>query len=250
MTPTRRIGTILASVVLLLGGLGVAQNFGLGEGYAPLPVRPPRVDEDVLAKLDREPFRLASWGDYAAVLEHPLFNEDRQPTPVEEVAGSEGQAEASLAPINVTLTSIILTPAVKLAIVRDKASGKSQVVKLGTPLDGEQSGWKLVEVNPRMAVFEGQGVGRQNLELDVSDKGPSGAGNAASAATAPAAPQSVTAAAFGSSATQPAVAEAKAATPAPGGGQDRAEEIRKRIEERRRQLREEAERMRSQESKQ
>ncbi len=251
MTPTRRISIILSSVVAVLGSLGVAQSFGLGEGYRLLPARPPSVQDDVLKQLDHEPFKLESWGEYASVLEHPLFNEDRQPTPVEAIAGADADAEPSVPPINVTLTSIILTPTVKLAIVRDKASGKSQVVKLGTPLDGEQSGWKLVEVNPRMAVFEGQGIGRQNLELDVSDKGPSGA--AAAAPGTPPGPQSVAEAAFGTNADQPAVAQAPTQAqppPAAGGAQDRAEEIRKRIEERRKQLREEAERMRSEESKQ
>lgn len=250
MTPTRRISIILSSLVTVLGSLGVAQSFGLGEGYRLLPTRPPSVDQDVLAQLDHEPFKLESWGEYASVLEHPLFNEDRQPTPVEAVAGADADAEPAVPPINVTLTSIILTPTVKLAIVRDKASGKSQVVKLGTPLDGEQSGWKLVEVNPRMAIFEGQGMGRQNLELDVADKGPSGGAGAAAPGT-PAAPQSVAEAAFGVNPGQAAAAQTQAQpAPAAGGAQDRAEEIRKRIEERRKQLREEAERMRSEESKQ
>lgn len=247
MTPTRRIGILLSSLVTVLGSLGVAQRFGVGEGYRLLPARSPAAQRDVLAQLDHEPFKLDSWGEYASVLEHPLFNEDRQPTPVEPTAASGADAEPSVPPINVTLTSIIMTPVLKLAIVRDKASGKSQVVKLGTLLDGEQSGWKLVEVNPRMAVFEGQGIGRQNLELDVSDKGPSGA--AAPAAAKPPGPQSVAEAAFGVATGQPAVAEPQA-SPAAGGAQDRAEEIRKRIEERRKQLREEAERMRSEESKQ
>ncbi|MGD9583811.1 MAG: hypothetical protein AB7V26_09150 [Lysobacterales bacterium] len=250
MTPTRRISIILSSLVTVLGSLGVAQSFGLGEGYRLLPTRPLSVDQDVLAQLDHEPFKLESWGEYASVLEHPLFNEDRQPTPVEAVAGADADAEPAVPPINVTLTSIILTPTVKLAIVRDKASGKSQVVKLGTPLDGEQSGWKLVEVNPRMAIFEGQGMGRQNLELDVADKGPSGGAGAAAPGT-PAAPQSVAEAAFGVNPGQAAAAQTQAQpAPAAGGAQDRAEEIRKRIEERRKQLREEAERMRSEESKQ
>jgi general secretion pathway protein N len=199
-------------------------------------------------------FKLPSWSEYAPVLAHPVFNETREPTPVDAVAeaGKDGEAKAVAQPINVTLTSIIMTPKLKLAIVRDNNSGQSVVVKVGTALEGEQSGWKLVEVEPRKAIFEGQGLGRQELELVVD----------ASARAAPpmplpgAAPVPGVPGAAGVPPPPPAqpppatMATASDNVSADANNQARAEEIRKRIEERRRQLREEAERMRSQEKSQ
>ncbi|PIV32755.1 MAG: hypothetical protein COS34_11505 [Lysobacterales bacterium CG02_land_8_20_14_3_00_62_12] len=258
MIPTKRITMILGSLVATLAGLGSAQQFGLGDGYTLLPADPKATNAGVALALDRQPFQLASWGEYTAILDHPVFNESREPTPVEEnLAGEGANAEPTAQPINVTLTSIIITPKLKLAIVRDNNSGKSQVVKIGMPLDAEQNGWKLVEVSPRAAVFEGQGLGRQNLELLVSGAVAGAAGVAPVAASSPAngygradapvpgnrGPQTPNSAPMNppGGVENPAIAAA---------AQDRTEEIRKRIEERRKQLREEAARMRTEESKQ
>lgn len=233
MTPARRIGIGLLALAGGFGGLDVAQRFGLGAGYS-LPEAVRGAPAAPLA-LNREMFKLPSWGDYAVVLDRPIFNEDRKPTPVSEASASDKPEEATAKPLNATLTSIILTPDVKLAIVKNNDTGESEVVRVGRPLAGEQNGWTLVEVSPRGATFEGQGLGRQALELAVNEKSagvqltPSPAGS-------------------NKSATAPANAPASKQAPAPetdAAAQAHAEEIRRRIEERRRQLREEAERMRS-----
>jgi general secretion pathway protein N len=247
MSPAKRITIILSALASLFGAVGIAQKLGMGDGYSLLPSDRKTEQTNVLAALDQGDFKLPSWGDYAAVLEHPVFNESREPTPIEESAaeGAEG-GPATAQPINVTLTSIIMTPKVKLAIVRDNNNGVSTVVKVGTALEGEQSGWKLVEVRPRTAVFEGQGLGRQELELLVD----------ASAKAAPVMPgvAPIPPGMPGSNVPPqpPPVATAMAAEgqSPDANNQARAEEIRKRIEERRKQLREEAERMRSQEKPQ
>ncbi len=237
MTPSRRITIVLSAIAASLAGLGAAQMLGLGDGYRLLPATQRGVEASALSALDRSVFKLPSWGDYAGVLAHPVFNETREPTPVDAVVVEDGAGgEPTAQPINVTLTSILITPKVQIAIVRDNNTGLSSVVKVGSALEGEQSGWKLVEVRPRGAVFEGQGLGRQDLELDVN--------TAAAAAGSPLPP--------GMAAPGPAPPPvASAAEQAPdANNQVRAEEIRKRIEERRKQLREEAERMRSQEKTQ
>jgi general secretion pathway protein N len=236
MTPSRRITILLSSIAASLAGLGAAQMLGLGDGYRLLPASERGVEASALSALDRSVFKLPSWGDYAGVLAHPVFNETREPTPVDAVVAEDGAgAEPTAQPINVTLTSILITPKVKIAIVRDNNTGLSSVVKVGSALEGEQSGWKLVEVRPRGAVFEGQGLGRQDLELDVN--------TAAAAAGAPLPPGMAAPA-------PPALATTPPEQAPDGNNQVRAEEIRKRIEERRKQLREEAERMRSQEKTQ
>ncbi|MDZ4814375.1 MAG: hypothetical protein SGI99_17455 [Pseudomonadota bacterium] len=243
MSPARRITIILSSVAAAFAAIGIAQKLGVGAGYSLLQSDAAASSSNALSALDKEVFKLPSWGEYAPVLEHPVFNESREPTPVEEV-GTEAGAEPTAQPINVTLTSIIMTPKVKLAIVRDNNTGQSTVIKVGASLEGEQSGWKLVEVRPRNAVFEGQGLGRQDLELLVD----------ASARAAPV-PPPMPPGMPGSNVPPPppppiSTAMASDNQVPDANNQVRAEEIRKRIEERRKQLREEAERMRSQEKPQ
>ena len=190
--------------------------------------------------LKRETFKLEAWGDYAVVLDRPIFNEDRKPTPVSADANASDTAgEATAKPLNATLTSIIMTPDVKLAIVKNNDTGESEVIRIGRPLAGEQNGWKLVEVSPRGATFEGQGLGRQALELAVNESS-SGVQKVPAAGPEPAKDAPVSPI-NQPPATAPAV-ENDAAS------QAHAEEIRRRIEERRRQLREEAERMRSEQT--
>lgn len=251
MNPARRITIILSSIAALCGALGIAQKLGMGDGYSLLPASGRTAKSDALSALDKAVFKLPSWGDYALVLEHPVFNESREPTPIDEKDDPNAGPAQTATPINVTLTSIIITPKLKLAIVRDNNTGQSTVVKVGNTLEGEQSGWKLVEVAPRKAVFEGQGLGQQELELlvDASAKGAAppmpggpipqpGMPGANPAAPPLAAPPPATMATMSDNQVPDA------------NNQARAEEIRKRIEERRKQLREEAERMRSQENSQ
>ncbi|MBK6726175.1 MAG: hypothetical protein IPG63_02765 [Xanthomonadales bacterium] len=234
MTPARRIGAGLLSLAAIFGSLDVAQRFGIGSGHRLPPAQ--RGSAAAPLALQRESFKLPSWSDYAIVLDRPIFNEDRKPTPIESAAGTgENSGEATAAPLNATLTSVIITPGVKLAIVKDNNTGVSEVVRLGRPLPGEQNGWTLVEVSPRGATFEGQGLGRQALELAVSEA------SAAGVQMQPAA-----AAAAGGKPSEPVTPLAAAASDA--SSQAHAEEIRRRIEERRRQLREEAERMRSEQT--
>ena len=237
MTPARRISIGLLALAGSFGGLDLAQRFGLGASYA-LP-ESVRGDPAAPLALNREAFKLPGWGEYAIVLDRPIFNEDRQPTPVTDTAASAKSEEATAKPLNATLTSIILTPDVKLAIVKNNDTGESEVIRIGRPLAGEQNGWKLVEVSPRGATFEGQGLGRQALELAVNESS-SGVQKVPAAGPEPAKDAPVSPI-NQPPATAPAV-ENDAAS------QAHAEEIRRRIEERRRQLREEAERMRSEQT--
>lgn len=238
MTPARRIGVGLLALAGGFGVLDLAQRFGLGAGYT-LPAAS-RTDPVAPLALNREAFKLPGFGDYAVVLDRPIFNDDRKPTRVDDAAVADRPEEATAKPLNATLTSVIITPKVKLAIVKNNENGESEVVRIGRPLSGEQNGWKLVEVSPRGATFEGQGLGRQALDLAVNET--TGAVTmqprpVAGGGSVPVKP---------TMAQPPNVVPEKGSEPAPDASdQARAEEIRRRIEERRRQLREEAERMRS-----
>jgi general secretion pathway protein N len=172
---------------------------------------------------------------YASIVQRPLFSADRRPPPPE--AGSEvAPADAAPAvPLNVVVTSIVLTGDKKFAIVTDPATNKSQTLGVGAALAGDQAGWRLVELQPRRAVFDGPG-GRSSLDLRVFD------GQGGEPPTPVAAPVQ---ASQGEAAAVPAAAQNPAGDNAasdPDSPEARAEAIRKRIEERRRQMREEAER--------
>lgn len=233
MTRGKRIAVVLGGVVIALGLLALAQSYGLGAGYTLDDDLADAKREDRLAALQREPVKLRPWDDYKDVLARPLFNETRAPELV-EVSASPG-TEAETAPLNVALTGVIITRDLKIAMVKDNESGKTVRVRVGQPLEGSQSGWKLVELKPRGAVFDGDSLGRQELELVVDTKGAP-----AVAEQAPAQP--VVAMPVDPNAGQVA-ANAAIAQPVPTGQPANAEEIRRRIEERRKQLREEAQRM-------
>ena len=231
MTPARRVSVALLALAGLFGGLDLAQRLGLGTSYQ-LPLAPRGTPAAPLS-LQRDAFKLSSWGEYSIVLERPIFNEDRKPTPVSEVKG-DAPPEGVAVPLNATLTSVIITPKLRLAIVKDNVTGTSEVIHVGHPLPGEQNGWKLVELTPRGATFEGQGLGKQSLELAVNE---ASVGVQKVPGATPPPPEAGKTEAAASAVATPVETDA--------AGQARAEEIRRRIEERRRQLREEAERMRS-----
>ena len=212
---------------------------GLGGRYSLHPDDPSQVPPLPVVDLSRAQNPLQGLPEYAVVGERPLFNADRRPLPPPESTEAPADAAPPPAPLDVVLTSVVMSGDVRIAIVQDKKTSKSQSVRVGNALAGEQAGWKLIELGPRKAVFEGP-TGRSDVELRVFD------GSGGEAPTAVAAPEAVV------NADPAAIAAAAAANAAANGNappQDnpqtpeaRAELIRKRIEERRRQMREEAER--------
>lgn len=229
------IRTVLGSVAAWSLGTLVVVETGLGSRYSLHPDAEMDPASVPSLALQRGVQQLQAAEAYAVVAERPLFNPDRRPVPS---ADAPATAEATAAPLNVALTSVILMGDAKIAIVTDPASKKAQSVRLGAALAGEYAGWKLVELEPRRAVFEGS-AGRSSLDLRVFD----GQGGEAPTA-APVAPAGGDAAAAASSAQPAGVIQespetaGKAETP-----ESKAEQIRRRIEERRRQMREEAQRV-------
>ncbi len=213
--------------LLLLGMLVQLAGYGRGYGWLPADSTP---DDMLVAEIDRKPFSLPAFSSFAEVERRPLFNEDRKPTPVEDAALEV--AGPPPVPLNVTLTGVILvrktdtTPELSIAMVRDNARNESLALKVGMPLSGDQAGWTLASVSPRMAVFRNAADEKAEVELQT-------------AATPAAPPQNTTR-------RPPPVAPAVPGAIAPndkGGAAD--SDLAKRIEERRRQMREEAERLRS-----
>lgn len=199
---------------------------GLGGRYTLHPDDPSLAAALPEVNLARAETRLGPYDDYAVIGARPLFNADRLPLPDEAETGTEGEAEEEAAqPLDVTLTSVVLTKDVGIALLTDNKTKETQSVRVGGTLEGEQSGWKLAQLEPRRAIFEGP-TGRTEVELRVFD------GSGGQSPT----PMGRTDETAGEGEAKPAE-EPEEMTP-----ETRAEMIRARIEERRRQMREEAER--------
>jgi general secretion pathway protein N len=206
---------------------------GLGARYSLHPEDQEKIIVPPSLRLNQAQSALGSLGDYAMIGERPLFNADRRPLPPPEAAAAAPAPAVAAAPLDVLLTSVVLRGDTQVAQFTDRTSGVSQTLRVGQSLAGEQSAWKLVELAPRAAVFEGPS-GRVNAELRVFD------GQGGEAPTAPPEPQAAS-----SAAAQPQAGDAQGEAAAADGAdaqspESRAEMIRRRIEERRRQMREEA----------
>jgi len=206
--------------VLLL--LLVAQYAGLGRGYGWDAASADGEEAHALPNIDQRALQMPSAGAFAAIDAHPLFNEDREPSPQDAIAGADDAAPPP-SPLNVQLTGVIIDDAnhVRVAMLLDKARNLPVSLKVGMPLEGDQAAWTLVEVKPRVAVFRNAAAETSEVELETSTVAPK---------TPPKPVAGRTPARRGAAAPPP---------PGAAGG-----DLAKRIEERRRQMREEAERNR------
>lgn len=230
---TARLITLsLAGACGVMALAGVLAWMGAGRGYGWLPeAEAPPVTG--VGRIDTEAVVMPPDSEFAEVRQRPIFNEDRKPTPiVEEVK----PPDAPTAPLNITLTGIVMTPDLKLAMVRDNTKNEAVSLRVGMPLPGEQQGWTLAEIRARSVVFRNPQDETSEVELEV-----------APGLTVPPSARAV---------PPPPPPPGAAPAPPPGGnvpanvpGQpppDRAAELQRRIEERRREMREQAEKLREQ----
>lgn len=108
------------------------------------------------------PDRIGPLAQYAEAAAHPLFTEDRRPRAFLASAADETGA-AGTQTFDFLLTGVLISPQARLAILQPAAGGDSQRVREGATPEGAP-GWRLLEVQPRRAVFEGPG-GQTTLEL-------------------------------------------------------------------------------------
>ena len=71
----------------------------------------------------------------------------------------------ALKALMVDVDGVLITPRLRMAIVEPAQGGESVRVRDGESAEG-LGGWRLVELRPRAAVFEGPG-GRRELDLRV-----------------------------------------------------------------------------------
>ena len=152
------LAAIVASMLLLV----VLFWFGVGRGYSWWPLDP-ATESAGKKKLANAQFRLGPWDGFAELAARPLFNEDRKPTPPmpPEQQGDQKPPRS----LDIVLSGVIITPKVRMAMVKEKGKEKSMTVKEGGALPGDWSAWSLAELKPRGAVFKNSVGESETVEL-------------------------------------------------------------------------------------
>jgi len=221
--------TVLAGACGFLLFTAFLQYAGVGRGFSWADDDPASEPTLPGGAADEKPLKLPPANAFAEVEMHPLFNEDRKPTPIDAIDGDDSSAPQS--PLNITLTGIVSTSSVKIAMVQDKARNQSIALKVGMPLEGDQASWTLVEVKPRSVVFKSAANERTEVELETSVAQPTKAPAPRSARTG----------------TPPNKANGN--TGKDNNKKADSGDLAKRIEDRRRQMREDAEKLHGQNGK-
>ncbi len=216
--------------------LAIVQYAGLGRGYHWAADGEGDAVHAPLGTIDNKPLKLPPETAFADIDAHPLFNEDRKPTPLDAAEGGDTPPPS---PLNVTLTGVILDEKnhVRIAMLQDKARNQAIALKVGMPLEGDQASWTLVEVKPRGVVFKSASNETAEVELET-----------AAAPTPPAGGKQPVRPGPGQPPRPNAPPGANNARPNPGTGvknTDAGADLARRIEERRKQMREDAERLRA-----
>ena len=215
--------------VLALAGMGSRLPEGRGGAITgnPIPTLPRTAPAPAVG-----PF--AQYGEIGA---RPLFASDRRPHAFSLVAPGGSAADAP-PEFDLVLTSVLITPQARLAIVQKPDGSEAWRVRVGEAPDS-QPNWHLVELQPRSAVFEGPG-GRKELALRVFDgKGASTPGTPPGGTAPPPVPPTTAGSPMPvpkstptpSAPTPPATDAATMPDPA------QIEQIRQRIEARREEMR-------------
>lgn len=110
--------------------------------------------------LTRTEPRLGAYANYMEVGQRPLLMPDRRPG---SAPSADGQGTSDL---DVTLTSVMITSNLQVAILTDNKDASSRRVRMGETVAG--SNWRLVQLEPRRALLEGP-TGQRELLLRVFD---------------------------------------------------------------------------------
>ena len=197
----------------------------LGMGGQVADAEPAASDAALPQPRPATPDRIGPLAQYSEAAARPLFTQDRRPRSFLATA-PEGDGAAQNQSLDFILTGVLISPQVQLAVVQPTGGGNPQRVRMGKSPEGA-AGWRLVDVQPRRAVFEGAS-GQTALDLrNFGNPGspPAAAAQPQSQQPQPAASRTVPVRVDPASAQQPQDQEA------------RIEAIRKRIEARRAQMR-------------
>ncbi|MGV8942474.1 hypothetical protein [Thermomonas sp.] len=200
----------------------------LGLGNAVAPTEKIAADAALPQAKPASPDRIGPLAQYAEAAARPVFTSDRRPRNF-MATGPEGGAAAGAQSqsLDFILTGVLISPQVRMAFLQPTGGGESVRVREGASPEGAP-GWRLVDVQPRRAVFAGNGT-ESSLDLRVFGDDPLAERNGIAANNASAAKATADAA---GTATQ----DAADAAPVPISEAARIETIRKRIEARRAQM--------------
>lgn len=207
--------------------LWLAALLGLGNAVAPTS----RLGSDMSLPQSRphSPDRIGPLSQYAEAAARPVFTSDRRPRSFMATAPDGGISMAAQSQsLDFILTGVLISPQVRLAILQPIGGGESVRVREGASPEGA-SGWRLVEVQPRRAIFEGSG-GESSLDLRVF-------GEAADPGKVVMVSDAAAAANAAADAADAAAKDAADTAPIPISEAARIEAIRRRIEARRAQMR-------------
>lgn len=216
--------------------LAIVQYAGVGRGYHWTADGEGDAVHAPLGTIDSKPLKLPPQSAFADIDAHPLFNEDRKPTPLDAADGGDAPVAS---PLNVSLTGVILDDKnhVRIAMLQDKARNQAIALKVGMPLEGDQASWTLIEVKPRGVVFRSASNETTEVELETAVVAAPSAGGKHPLRPVPGSPANRNAPPGANNARQ---------NPAAGlQGNNPGADLARRIEERRKQMREEAERLRA-----
>lgn len=226
----RQLSRVLMIGIAVMVAIYVLLLAGLGRGTPGVGRTPP--DQVPALALSETQVELPGLEVYSDIAKRPVFSENRQPVAKVDESDPEEAPEpepaAPAVPLNIALTGIIHTPQMRIALMRDNATGKALSLQEEMFLPGEQGSWQVKQIQPLQVVFhDGANQTETTVELEL--------GKASTAAAPPprARPQQ-----------RAARASEQPTAPDAASGEDevaqRAAEIRRRIEERRAQLRREA----------
>ena len=249
---TRRnlLTTLLVAGIATLVLVGGAQTLMLGRASVDRILPSGEVAIDA-RDVDVPETGLEQFDSYRAITERPVFFADRRLPVVEVLEEAEEDdeppppmaEEEDIEDLRAVIAGIVITPDLRLAMVRDEAANKTVMLREGMSLDGEQAAWRLERIEPRGVSFVSVDGRESGLELKINTAGltagsPGEIRTPASRRDSPEQDASETPAE-----TRAAEGtEAEEASPADADARARAEEVRRRVAERRAELRAEAER--------
>ncbi len=175
LSTSRKLTIVLAVLcVLMMVGVALQKHFGIGTGYAVLPVEPAQPDPDLFKPLSESQAPLGESVFFSEVGERALFDSKRGPLAEADVKppGGEAQAATPKVPLTAQLTGIVMTPNHKIALLRAASGEQSFRLREGQPFPGEMGGWRVTQINARSVMFDGGDQGSTELKLDVSKGGP------------------------------------------------------------------------------
>lgn len=187
---------------------------------------------------------LEPFDEYGEIVRRPVFFSDRR-LPVVQVAEVDEEVEAVIEEVpeeepvpdlKAAVAGIIITPDMRMAMIRDEQANRTVLLREGMSLEGDQAAWRLDRIDARLVNFVSVDGRRAGLELEVNTRG----------LTRPAPPRQASQAEL----APEEEAEDNGRPELDDDARSRAEEIRRRVAERRAELRAEAERRAQQQEEQ